>query len=401
MTRLTWKFWLALTGAATLIGLIEAAQVFAGMSASGVPFSWVRALRSTMPSWYVLLALLPGILWLIRRFPFEPRRWQRSLPVHLLAAVLFAFLHVTLSSWLSQYALPALWSVMFEAGGGTAGGAEVWSMREHLSQLLTLFFVLELVTYFAVVGAYSAYDYSRRYREREVHNAQLALRASRLEASLSRATLDALRMQLNPHFLFNTLNAISVMAMKGEREGVVRMIMLLSDLLRLSLDNRHQFVALRDELEILDRYLEIENVRFGDRLTVEREIDPATIDAEVPSLLLQPLVENAIHHGISRQPGPGVVRIETEALPGDWIELRVLDTGPGIDAAPSRNGKGVGLANTRARLEELYGSSRHAVTLTNRPDGGAQVVVRLPLRPYTGEPLGASLQTAGLTGVTQ
>lgn len=379
MIRLKWKFWLALTGAATLVGLLEAAQVYTGLAATGVPISWPRALRSTMPSWYVLVALLPVIAWLIRRFPFDPDRWQRSLPVHMLAAVLFAFLHVTVSSWLSQYVL--------------TGGAEVWSLRENLSRLLTLFFVLELVTYFAVVGAYAAYDYSRRFREREAHAAQLALRASRLEASLSRATLDALRMQLNPHFLFNTLNAISVMAMKGERQGVGRMIMLLSDLLRLSLDNRQQFVALRDELHILDRYLEIENVRFGDRLTLERAVDPDALDAEVPSLLLQPLVENAIHHGISRQVGPGVVRVEAAVVDDAWLELRVLDTGPGIDAAAQRNGTGVGLANTRARLEELYGGS-HVLTLSSRPEGGGCVVVRLPLRQYTGKPLDEALQTA-------
>jgi sensor histidine kinase YesM len=234
--------------------------------------------------------------------------------------------------------------------------------------------------------------YSRRYRERESDTAQLALRASRLEASLSRANLDSLRMQLNPHFLFNTLNAISVMAMKGERQGVVRMLTLLSDLLRLSLDHKQQVVSLREELEILDRYLEIEYVRFRDRLILERDIDPEALDAEVPSLLLQPLVENAIRHGISRRPGPGVVRVEAEVR-GDVVELRVLDTGPGVGGVPAREGTGVGLANTRARLEQLYGS-RQELTLATRAEGGACVTVRLPLRYYTGEPLEEALRSA-------
>ena len=381
MIRLRWKFWLALLAAATLVGLLEAAQSYAGVSAMGRSISWRMALRSTMPSWYVLLALVPGILWLARRFPFEPRRWHVALPVHLAAAVAFAFLHVTVSSWLSQ-------DVLYP------GANPEWSLRQALAPLLASYFVLELVTYFAVVVAYNAFDYSRRYREREAHATQLALRTSRLEASLSSAKLESLRMQLNPHFLFNTLNAISVLAMKGERQGVVRMLMLLSDLLRLSLDNNQPVVSLRDELEILDRYLEIENVRFRDRLTLERDIEPSVLDAEVPSLLLQPLVENAIRHGISRTPGPGVVRIEAVSA-GGFLELRVLDTGPGVGRLPSRDGTGVGLANTRERLEQLYGG-QHALTLESRPEGGACATVRLPLRRYTGKPLEESLQVASI-----
>lgn len=371
-----WKFWLALLAAATLVGLLEGAQVFAGFAAQNRPVTWAFALGSTVPSWYVLVALLPGIIWMSQRFPFEPGRWQRALPLHLAAAVLFVFLHVVASSRLSSYLLRL-----------------TWSFRESLSELFRIYFVVELVTYFALIGAYHAYDYWRRYRDRESHAVQLAVKTSRLEASLARANLDSLRMQLNPHFLFNTLNAISVMAMKGERQGVVRMLTLLSDLLRVSLDNNQQVVPLREELAILDRYLEIENVRFRDRLTLERDIDPAALDAEVPVLLLQPLVENAIRHGISRLRGPGVVRIEAGIRDGETIELRVLDTGPGVTDTPSRDGTGVGLANTRSRLEQLYGS-RQLLTLTDRAEGGACVTVRLPLRYYMGEPLEEPLRAA-------
>ncbi|HEX2167807.1 MAG TPA: histidine kinase [Longimicrobiales bacterium] len=376
-----WKLWLVLLGAATLLGLLEAAQGYAGAAAMGRTRSWPEMLRSTMPSWYVLLALLPLIVWLSKRFPLDPARWKRALPLHLIAAATFAVLHVTISGWLSIHVL-------------YRGPVSAWSLRE-IPRLLSVYFVLELVTYFAIVGAYHAYHYGRRYREREGQAAQLALQTSRLEASLSVAKLDSLRMQLNPHFLFNTLNAISVMAMKGERQGVVRMLMLLGDLLRLSLDNNQQVVAVRDELQMLDRYLEIENVRFGDRLTLERDIDPAVLDAEVPSLLLQPLVENAIRHGISRRPGRGVVRIEAAVVDDTFLELSVLDTGPGVRHSRSSDGTGVGLANTRARLEQLYGE-RHELTLVNRPEGGACATVRLPLRRYRGEPLSESLQTAAV-----
>jgi two-component system, LytTR family, sensor kinase len=368
---MTWnrcKFWLALLAATTLVGLLEGAQVYTGMTALGQAVPWTRALSSTLPSWYVLLALLPAIFWLSRRFPLEPGRFLRSLPVHAFAAVAFAILHITLSSWISDFLL-------------YTGPEPMWTFAMNLSRLLTIYFVLELVTYFGLVGAYHAFQYGRRAARQEREAAQLALKTTRLEASLSRANLDALRMQLNPHFLFNTLNAISVMAMKGERHGVVRMLTLLSELLRTSLENRQQVVSLRQEFEFLDRYLEIEVLRFKDRLTLERDIDPDTLTAEVPTLLLQPLVENAIGHGVSRRTGPGTVRVESRILEGETLELRVLDTGPGFVTGASTGRTGVGLANTRARLEQLYGT-RQDLQLANRPGGGACVTVHIPLRLF-------------------
>jgi two-component system, LytTR family, sensor kinase len=368
---MTWtkrNFWLALLAAATVIGLLEGAQVYTGVSALGQQVAWARALGSTMPSWYVLLALLPGIFWLSGRFPLEPGRLLRSTSVHLVAAVVFAFLHITVSSWLSDFVF-------------YVGPERPWSFGQNLSRLLTMYFVIELATYFGLVGAHHAFQYARRSAEREREAAQLALKATRLEASLSRANLDSLRMQLNPHFLFNTLNAIAVLAMKGERQGTVRMLTLLSELLRITLENRQQVVSLRQELEFLDRYLEIEQVRFRDRLTIERDIDPDALTAEVPSLLLQPLVENALGHGIARQPGPGTIRIEARIVDDEVLELQVLDTGPGL-RVPTRTGRtGVGLATTRARLEQLF-ANRQELLLENRPGGGARVVVRLPLRLF-------------------
>lgn len=376
----SWRFWLVLLGVATLVGLLEGAQVYTGAAAMGRPVPWARALGSTMPSWYVLLALLPAVLWVCRRFPFERGRSLRSGAVHAVAAVLFAILHITVASWLSDFVL-------------YTGPEPMWTFGMNLSRLLTIYFVVELFTYFALVGAFHAWDYARRFSERESEAAQLALKATRLEASLARANLDSLRMQLNPHFLFNTLNAISVMAMKGEKQGVVRMLTLLSDLLRVTLENKHQIVPLRQELDILDRYLEIEQIRFRDRLMLERDVDADALSAEVPSLLLQPLVENAIGHGITRTAGPGTVRVEAKIADDEFLELRVLDTGPGFGNAPSRRRTGVGLANTRARLEQLYGE-RQELVLANRPEGGACVTVRIPLRLFSNhavtEPLRSS-----------
>jgi two-component system, LytTR family, sensor kinase len=385
MNRIRWKFWLALLAAATVVGLLEAAQVYTGTAAMGRPISWGRAVSSTMPSWYVLLGLLPFIFWLCRRFPIEPGRLFSALGIHAGAAVLFAVVHITVASWLSDF---VLYSVQ-EIG---------WSFAMNLSRLLGIYFMVELGTYAGIVGAYHAIDYGRRAVAREREAAQLALKTSRLEASLSQANLDALRMQLNPHFLFNTLNAISVLAMKGERQNVVRMLTLLSDLLRSALENRHQLVSLRQELEFLDRYLEIEQVRFRDRLTVERDVDTDALCAEVPSLLLQPLVENAIGHGLSRTAGPGTVRLEARIVGGETLELCVADSGPGFrdaDRAGERSGggTGVGLANTRARLEQLYGQ-RGELRLDNRPEGGAMVTVRIPLRLLSSELAAAPLADA-------
>ena len=159
-------------------------------------------------------------------------------------------------------------------------------------------------------------------------------------------------MQLNPHFLFNTLNTISVLAMKGERSKVVRMINRLSDLLRLSLENNRQTVTLGEEVDFLQRYLEIEQVRFRDRLTVSVDVPEDLLDAEVPSLVLQPIVENAVVHGVSRQLEGGSIEI-TARRNGAQVVLTVHDSGPGFGDEGGRNGTGVGLSNTAARLEAV------------------------------------------------
>jgi two-component system LytT family sensor kinase len=389
MNLRNWKLWAILLLAATLVGVMEAAQVYvtknieaelAGQAAGN--WTWRMAMGSTMPSWYVLASLIPMAVFLSRRFGFASRRWRLALLVHIPASMAFSFVHIVGSALLTR----AVLSDVVTMGLGA-----------NLIGQLGTYFTVNMLTYFAIVGGYHAYDYGRRYNERERATAQLALKTSRLEASLAVANLDSLRMQLNPHFLFNTLNAIAVLAMKGERQGVVRMLTLLSDLLRLSLDQRNQVVTLREELQFLDLYLQIEQVRFRDRLTLERDVEPEALDAEVPSLLLQPLAENAIKHGISRQTGPGTVRVEAHIVEGDTLELRVLDTGPGFSPVNTPRAHteraGVGTANTRARLEQLYGQEQ-SVDFCNRPEGGACVTVRLPLRIVMGDLIAEPLRTA-------
>jgi len=223
----------------------------------------------------------------------------------------------------------------------------------------------ELLVYWIIVLTSHAAGYYRRYREGE-------LRASQ-------AQLQALKMQLHPHFLFNSLHSVSALIHK-DPEAADRMITRLGDFLRMTLDNAAtQEVGLRKELEFLNCYLAIEGIRFNDRLTTEVKVDPRALDCRVPNLILQPIVENAIRHGVAPRSAPGRVEVSAERV-GDKLRLRVKDDGPGIQSAKS-NGVGsrggVGLANTRARLEHLYGKA-YRFEMTNDPRGGLVVTLELP-----------------------
>ena len=200
------------------------------------------------------------------------------------------------------------------------------------------------------------------------------MRALELEGLLTRAELQNLKMQLHPHFLFNTLHTISVLMMRNVT-AANRMLIRLSDLLRITLDNAGaQEVTLKQELDFLNGYLEIEQTRFHDRLTVNRDIDPATLDVMVPNLLLQPLVENAIRHGISTRADAGLIEIRSRRE-ADRLVIEISDNGQGL---PGNVKKGVGLANTEARLEQLYGNS-HSFALLPAPSGGLLVRIVIPI----------------------
>ncbi len=313
-------------------------------------------------SWYVLALLLPGAIWLARRFRLDSEKWRSAALIHFVAAIVFTGLHIVASSWLSEYLL--------------VPGPHPVPFLDNLTRTFTLYFVIDALFYWALVGGYYAVEYGVRVRERERTASELALKASRLETSLSRANLEALRMQLNPHFLFNTLNTVAVLAMKGERQRVVRMINRLSDLLRLSLENSRQTITLGEEVDFLQRYLEIEQVRFRDRLSVLVDVPDELLDAEVPSLILQPVAENAVLHGVSKVREGGAIEISARRLDGHLI-LNVQDTGPGFPDDVVE--EGVGLSNTAARLEQLYGGD-HEFKRANRAEGGAVVTMTIPYR---------------------
>jgi two-component system, LytTR family, sensor kinase len=323
--------------------------------------------------WYVPASVSPIIFRLGHRFRVDGPRWIRALGVHALAAVSYSVVHffcmmgMRIVLWGTIRKLPAV----------------TWTSFLQREYLLNLDFTL--MTYTTLLGLGYALHYSRESQARAVKEAQL-------ETSLVQARLRTLEAELQPHFLFNTLHAISSLVHTNP-DGADRMISRLSDLLRLTFDRSGAArVSLQEELEFLQKYLEIEQTRFHDRLSVQFEIDPDTLDAEVPRLILQPLVENAIKHGVSPKPGAGLVQISTRRQ-GENLWIEVSDNGVGLSAgARARLRSGVGLSNTRDRLECLYGAA-HRIEFSDETKGLA-VRLEFPFRHAPAPPGEASFQVA-------
>lgn len=346
------------TGGLSLLSLFTAAHMYV-VYRERMPIHWTEALLSGFATWYPWLLLGPGVFWLARRFSFDPERWRGSLLVHLPASVLFGALHGVLR-----------WCV-----GPLVDSRPIPIDRIIIGQLL-----LTVLSYFVLVAAHQAIVNYRRYRERE-------LRASQLEARLAQTQLEMLRMQLHPHFLFNTLHAISTL-LHRDPEAADEMISELSDLLRMTLDNiGKQEVTLREELDFVQRYVDIQQTRFQDRLRVTLDIQSDTLDARVPNQLLQPLVENAIRHGLDGRPAGGSIAIAAKRV-GEMLQVSIHDDGEGVRTGSSRP-EGIGLGNTRARLRQLYGPGA-SLELANHWEGGAVVTVLVPQAPAGGRQPGES-----------
>ena len=323
------------------------------------PVSFWRALSWQFSSCYVWFVLTPVILWFDSRFRLERGKWTRSVPAHIVFGVIIALAQQSIDALV----LPRL---------GYYPGVKYATYLETYRFFLLVNFHLALFFYWAILGVRYAIDYYQKYRERE-------LRASQLEARLAQARLQVLKMQLHPHFLFNTLNAISELVFK-DPESAEQMITNLSDLLRLSLENVGvQEVPLKQELDFLYKYVEIEQTRFRDRLHLKTAIAPETLDASVPNMILQPLVENAIRHGIGMRSIGGNIEIGAERENG-MLHLFVRDDGRGLlNGEQLELKEGVGLANTQARLAHLYGAT-HRFDLSNSPTGGLIVEMSIPFK---------------------
>jgi two-component system LytT family sensor kinase len=343
-----------------VVAVILAGQGYLSSAYRGRPSSWSSTLAYSF-SFYAIWALLtPMVLWLAARVPLARRRLARSLAVHVAASVACALLQ----GWVFAV---AFWPE-YSDGGRLASPMALWQ------SMLVAHFHSNLLVYWVIVGGALALDYRARFRERE-------LGAARLESRLARAELQALKAQFHPHFLFNTLNTISALV-RQEPLAAERMVSRLGELLRTSVDSHPaEEVPLEQELDFIDRYLEIEETRFGDRLRVERRIDASAREALVPHLLLQPLVENALRHGVAPIRAGATVTIRAERRDAT-LHLEVRDDGAG---APPPLTEGVGLASTRARLEHLYGD-RHAFCIEHAPGRGFSASIELPLRTRKARP---------------
>jgi hypothetical protein len=344
---------LRVTGVGLLIGCFMGAIYVVHLHMlgdEGHPVTWTWAIADYGAFWLAWGLLSGPIAWLVYKFPIGGHN-RHNIFIHLAASAVVSPIHST-TCYLAVCTL----------------------LPKHSSYLVFLSHVyLRGIVYYALIAAgIHALDYYRQYQEK-------SLAASQLEAQLAQTKLHLLKMQLHPHFLFNTLNSISAL-LHVDVEQADLMIERLGDFLRLTLDHSTaQEVTLREELEFLNCYLSIEQIRLQDRLAVTIDAEPHTLDAPVPSLILQPIVENAVRHGIAPRAGAGRLEISARHH-GPVLTLTVHDNGPGLAAVNGKNGKGMGLAITRARLERLYGA-HHRLELVNVPEGGLLVTLEIPFQP--------------------
>ena len=329
-----------------------------------------HALLLSLTLWWSWGLVTPLIFLVDRLIPVSSKQLARRVLAHFLPSLLVTCVYV--------YLLGAI-----RATFGMDQWNSLLSMRVLVDSLRSLFLWNWLI-YWLILGAWQAYRYYDHYIAGE-------LRLERLEKSFSEARLNALRMQLDPHFLFNALNTISSQV---ERDPKLArgMIEHLGDLLRLSLESKDlQEVPLAEEMAFLEHYLAIQKIRFGDQLRIETQIAPEVKYACVPCLFVQPLVENAIRHGISRRASGGTVIVSADRV-GNRLEIRVLDDGVGLPAGWTlENSGGVGLSVTRQRLAGLYSDGEARFAVNRRVGGGTEVEISLPLR-WTGKEAHATVR---------
>lgn len=352
----------------TLFGLFYFSQGLTQRLVLHDPTPWWRYLVAWLVGVYIWALLTPVILWLGRRFPIERHNWLVRAALQLLFGAGFSALELALED--------GVYSAMHLFPSDTR------NFRDVFASSLFRGFHGGVLNYWIVLGLQWGVLYYHRYRERSEEVLQIQLRASELQSQLVGAQLNALKMQLQPHFLFNTLNAITVLVRQQRTRDAEQMLGHLGDLLRGVLEDVDaQEISLRRELEYLQLYLSIEQVRFADRLRVEIAADSATQEASVPQLILQPVVENAIRHGIGRSSLAGMISIRATIVDGR-VEIRIEDDGPGLSPGTAGEDQGIGLANTRARLRQLYGEAA-GLEIENGDDRGAIVTMRFPFRRHS------------------
>ena len=347
---LIWGVW-------TIVTLFFTSQVYVMSTASSQPkpFGYGRELLGQASACYLWALATPLVLWLTRRYCLQRHNWLRRGAFHFVLSIILSIVLLSLH-YLSLM-------VIFDLT------ANITAFRVFRFSYLNL--EKWLLVYWTILLMSHAFSYYNSYRKGE-------LKASQLRTQLVQSQLEALKMQVHPHFLFNTLHSISALLSK-DTEAARKMITRLGDFLRLTLENSGSIeVTLQQELEFLNGYLEIERIRFQDRLTTDIHVDPEVLDVRVPNLILQPIVENAMRHAIGNSTS-GRVEVTAAARNG-LVRIEVKDNGPGIDAdklLESRRSKGLGLANTQARLNGLYGTAAR-FEMRNNPTGGLLVALEIP-----------------------
>jgi len=348
--------WLPVAGASLLAGMLSAAGAASLQRMEGRPVELGPTLASTLPSWVFWGFAAWLVFRVTRRFPLAAPFRPANLLIHAGFAVILVLAHTLFTVWVARMAYPL---ATRDSGWGT------WVVG-----FLSSRGVGNLLVYAALVALFQAIDARSRLRRQD-------LSAAQLETELARAQLHALQLQLQPHFLFNTLHAIGVLN-QDDPARATRMIASLGDLLRGSLDHRAaKEITLEKELALLEHYLDIESVRFSDRLTVSVDVPAAVKQHLVPTFSLQPLVENAVRHGVARRVGASLLRIGASAEDGR-LRLSVWNNGPAIDLTQIT--EGVGIATTRDRLQRLYGDAGR-LELGNS-DGGVLALIELPVHDH-------------------
>jgi two-component system LytT family sensor kinase len=343
--------WLFL--ALTLLALLNIGVIATDDLANGDEVHWLRHIINELSGSWLILPLLPGLLWFFKKFPITRDTFWTRLPLHLFMTLAFGTTHTLL--------MYAVRTPIYEWVG--LGDYGKW--YGILEYRMAMEYFKQVVVYWVFYGAFLFFEKIKENQRRQIQAAQL-------EEQLTKARLQSLQMQLNPHFLFNTLNAISGM-MYEDIDAADNMMTTLSDMLRSTLHIRIEEHRVEQELALLDRYLEIMKIRFKDQLHTRLEVEERAKQALVPVFLLQPLMENAIKYGVEKN-GKVIVQLAVKTY-NERLSLRVEDNGPGIQSA-FRNG--IGWNNTLERLEKLFGED-HLFNLENKAEGGLRVTVEIPL----------------------
>ena len=368
-----WETWVVLYAVTISFGiLIRLHRHWSTLQGEADHSFWVNDFLPGLPLYLILNPLRIVLAWFMAdRFRFDQGHWRRNGLVHLAASLTMAHVYLAARTVSSLFVSPLLGGPPGELAGGVLP-----AIAEGYWRALSNDVQPSILWYWAVLGVYYAYHYYLESHEQRV-------RAAELQTNLMEARFERLRSQLSPHFLFNTLNTISVLALRGERESTTEALELLGNLLRTTLDDaRPERVSVRQELEFIEQYLEIQRLRFSGRLTTNYDISPEVGGAAVPAMILQPIVENAVKYGVLEHEGVGSVSMRAWRDNGKLV-LQVTDTGPGFSAdSPDSFRKGIGLRSVEARLEHLYGSA-HGIAYGTSETGGS-VTISIPFSEVAG-----------------